>query len=638
MKITFLALFLIISFDLYSQNSENYRELFPNEDAVTISLSRHISVIEKKGKLNIIEEVEKTNYYITDNQLSLAKESISYNTFNSIKKIEARTIDPSNKNNNYNKVNAFIDKDVIINGIFFNDQKKKSFTYPNVTKGVQTHLKYSKQINDPHFLPAYIIGQDIPIQSGKFSISFPNSVEVAYKTYNLDSENTNFEIINAENKTTYKWTLKSIPKINRHYDLSPLYYIPQIIVYIKSYVHDGVKKNILSNPNDLYEWYTQLISNINKTEHTDLKTITSELIKDVSNTEEKIKRIYYFVQDKINYIAFEDGLNGFIPRDAINVYLKKYGDCKDMANILNEMLHYANIPSYLTWIGTRKKPYSYYDVPTPIADNHMITVVKVDNEYKFLDATAKYLTYGYPSPFIQGKEALLGIDNDNFEIVKVPEVEAEMNKLHITSIFTIDDENLSFDGTHKAELSGYNKLEFLHKLERKEKNDFSFLNSNLKFGTKKTIFENINYQNLYIEHPNLFITFNTSTPRYFKQIDKKLYIKPNLDFNLKSELVKNEAKAFDKNIEYKCYKNFITSILIPNNYTIDKLPESSEFNHEMYDYSITYKLSEDKKMIEIEKLIHIKTLIILSKNIDDWNNFIKALNKIAKHNIILKKT
>ena len=127
--------------------------------------------------------------------------------------------------------------------------------------------------------------------------------------------------------------------------------------------------------------------------------------------------IFNWVQDNIRYIAFEDGLGGFIPRDAASVCNKRYGDCKDMANLLFEMLNHAGIEAYRAWIGTRNRPYKYKEVPTPMVDNHMITAVIIDGETIFLDATDSYVPFGLPSAFTQTKEALLGIDENSYNIV-----------------------------------------------------------------------------------------------------------------------------------------------------------------------------------------------------------------------------
>lgn len=629
LKKTLFFILIFVNINFYSQN---YSELYPNEDVITLKLYRHIKISNKKGNFKITEHVKKKNLFLTTSQLSHAKQSVSYNTFSTIKNIQATTLN----NNTSTFVNSFTDKDVLINGIFFNDQKEKSFIFPNVKKGSITHLDYTKDINDPHFLPAFTITQNTPLVKGEFSVSVPNNVEIAYKTFNIDTTNTALKVVKQDKETIYKWTTNSIPKINRHYDLSPFYYIPQIIVYIKSYTYKDKKINILSEPKDLYKWYTSLIATKDFS-NAGLKAITLDIIDGLQTEQEKIEKIYYYVQNNINYVAFEDGLNGFIPRDAFQVYLKKYGDCKDMANILNEMLKYANIKSGLTWIGTRRKPYSYYDVPTPIADNHMITTVYTNGKPIFLDATAKYLTYGLPSPFIQGKEALISKGANDFEIIKVPEVNPNKNKTEIISNLTIDTNSLTLKGTHKSTLSGYEKLEFLHELENKDKNDLSFLYYQLKYGTKKTSFENIKYENLNIEKPYLNINFTTNTKGHIKKIENVIYIKPNLDFNLKKEFVKNESKNYDKKINHKFLKEYVTTLVIPNGYFIESLPKNKTFNNKLYNLNISYKLSEDKTKIEIKKKLTLNTLLIKPTQIEEWNLFIKFLNKANKQNLLLKK-
>ena len=85
-----------------------------------------------------------------------------------------------------------------------------------------------------------------------------------------------------------------------------------------------------------------------------------------------IKKIKIKTNENIKYIAFEYALGGFIPREANEVFQKKYGDCKDNSSILFKMLEIAGLQGNLTWIGTRKIPYTYEEVPTRAVDNHMI--------------------------------------------------------------------------------------------------------------------------------------------------------------------------------------------------------------------------------------------------------------------------
>ena len=113
------------------------------------------------------------------------------------------------------------------------------------------------------------------------------------------------------------------------------------------------------------------------------------------------------MQDNIRYIAFEDGLAGFIPATAQEVFKSKYGDCKGMANLMTEMLKLAGLEAYMTWIGTRHIPYDY-TLPSLAVDNHCISTVIIGGKEYFLDGTEKYIPFGDYAWRIQGKEVLIG--------------------------------------------------------------------------------------------------------------------------------------------------------------------------------------------------------------------------------------
>jgi hypothetical protein len=77
-------------------------------------------------------------------------------------------------------------------------------------------------------------------------------------------------------------------------------------------------------------------SELSKNDTKSLQTILNQLVAGKSSDEEKVKSIYYWVQDNIRYIAFEEVIAGFKPEAAQTVFSNKYGDCKGMANLTKE--------------------------------------------------------------------------------------------------------------------------------------------------------------------------------------------------------------------------------------------------------------------------------------------------------------
>jgi hypothetical protein len=638
----FLILFIYTKVT-FSQNIQSVIDSFPDQDIVTLQHKIHLDIKISNKNLSIKRLVTKQNLFVTTEQKRYASEGIYFDKFHTVNIIEAYTDNTNNnlkkkvkkrKSNNIWEVTDYQDKDIIMNGIFFGDNKQKTFTFPAVTKKSITNLNYSVTILDPHFINPFYLSSRIPIINSEFSIKSDKNINLEYKTFNLDSVDVVFNKKINENNIVYSWKFKNLKKANFDYDFSPLYYLPQIAVYIKSYSVNGEIKKVLNDVSDLYNWYQSLVKNINSTNQNELKTVTLNLIKDLKTDEDKIKSIYYYVQDKINYIAFEDGLNGFIPRDAMNVFTKKYGDCKDMSNILNEMLQYAGIESYLTWIGTRSKPYSYYELPTTFTDNHMITAVKHKNEFIFLDATAKYLPFNYPSPFIQGKEALIGISENDYKIIKVREVEKEDNYQEIVSNFTFD-KNLHLIGNHTIKLIGYEKLEFNHRFSNKKKGDKDFIISTFKIGNSQTIVTDKKYSNLALKKDSIQINFKSYFKDYYKIIDGKIYIKLNIDKLLKNSLVKNKRRNYDKKIKYKYKTSFITSLTIPENYISEFIPKNKRFSDTDFGFNINYKRVNN--IITLTKTIYTNTLKVSVSEISKWNSFVKKLSKSNKKSIILTK-
>ena len=65
------------------------------------------------------------------------------------------------------------------------------------------------------------------------------------------------------------------------------------------------------------------------------------------------KLIHEFVAKDIRYVAIEYGDSGYEPHHAKEVFVNRYGDCKDQAILLITMLKEAGIEAYPVLIGTR---------------------------------------------------------------------------------------------------------------------------------------------------------------------------------------------------------------------------------------------------------------------------------------------
>ena len=607
---------------------------FSGEDYIFLKRHEHIKIQLNNNKFNIAKNISEQAQYLTAKKLYFANESIGYDSFTSIENIEAFTELP--EANKKVEVDYIETKREFDNGIFYSDQESKNFTFPAVTKGAITNLSYTEVLKDPRFLGMFRFGTFVPTKSAKLSIEFPKNVNIGYIDFNTENIDLKFSKEETSTGNLYTWTVQNVEGFQgEDRSESALFYLPHVIVYIKDYEVNGKNYNILDGVKDLYSWYASLVEQIDEKSLEKVYAITDGVTNGLNSDREKAEAIFNWVQDNITYVAFEDGLGGFIPRGAASVCDKRYGDCKDMANLLFEMLSYAGIESYRTWIGTRDRPYSYYEVPTPIVDNHMITTTIVENDTIFLDATDSYVPFGMPSAFTQTKEALLGLDKDSFKVITVPV--QEINK----SISTITTSMALKDGTLKVNeqraLTGYEKVDFIsdYVYKKDDKTEEEYLNTTLALGNNKTKYSNIIKDNFDNTNEALVLKYDLAIDSYAKTVAGKTFVNMNIDRTLAKSKVDLEDRKFSKKIDNKFKKVFTTTFTIPEGYKATSITKPLSFNNDDYGYEINY--SEENNKIIQHKTLYINTLKVDNDEFEAWNDFIKSLVKAYKKSIVIEK-
>ena len=152
-------------------------------------------------------------------------------------------------------------------GIFYSDQQTKNFTFPAVTKGAITELKYKEVISDPHFLGLFRFGTFAPTKKAVLTIEFPKNIQIGYKEFHTENIPVNFTKEETKNSFIYRWSVENVAKFSSEEDAeAALYYLPHIIIHVKNYKEKGKTIPVLSNVTDLYSWYASLAKQVDENE------------------------------------------------------------------------------------------------------------------------------------------------------------------------------------------------------------------------------------------------------------------------------------------------------------------------------------------------------------------------------------
>ncbi|WP_346881949.1 transglutaminase-like domain-containing protein [uncultured Algibacter sp.] len=629
---------LILSFNLAAQESEEfnlYKKLYPNSNSVRINQETKVTINIDSDKIYITQEFIEEDLYLDESAKNNAKKSLHFSSFFELKGVEASSFNYENGKYRELKVKEFKEKDEL-NKSFYDDSKSLNFLYQNLKKGSKSRLKYSENVKNPRFLSPFYFADFSPIASNKVTIIADKNINLTFKEFQTENFDIKFHKEEKRNTNIYIWELKNTAKY-KYEPNAPTYkkILPHIVPIITSYKTKGTEVKLASDISDLYKWYYSLVKDINKEPiDEELVALVNKLTTNKSSNLEKVKAIYYWAQKNIKYIAFEYALGGFIPRQANDVFKKKYGDCKDNSSILYKMLEIANLKGNLTWIGTRTIPYNYNDVPTPLVDNHMILSFTEQDSTYFLDATGRYIPIEYPTPFIQGKEALISKGKSGFIIKKIPIIPAHKNAIIDTTNISLIDNDLT--GASKIEISGYRKVDCYNSLEyaTTKQKSMTFYNNLLRKGNNRFLIDDYTEINKYNYDENFKVNYAFSINGYAQTLGNEIYI--NLNLNKALSLYKTEEDRKNE-IEYD-YKNemsYFTKLSIPQGYTIDYIPDNVSISNDFFTSHINYSSSPSN--ITYSHHISFNFLMLNPEQQKEMNAMIKTIEKAYKEVVILKK-
>ncbi|MCM8771298.1 MAG: transglutaminase-like domain-containing protein, partial [Candidatus Omnitrophica bacterium] len=362
-----------------------------------------------------------------------------------------------------------------------------------------------------------------------------------------------------------------------------------------------------------------------------IKDKVNQLIHGLKSDEEKARAIYNFCAREIRYVAVEYGQAGYEPHRAEEIFLNKYGDCKDQAILLVTMLREAGFEAYPVLIGTK----DYYDLNEDLPSmrfNHAIATVKINDAYIFLDPTAETCSFGDLPASDQARKVLVFQDN-SFKILQTPLSKAEDNLVREELVIRANS-----DGSIKA---------------KKKVFTFGYYDQGRRYWLlytppkliEEAIKEKIQEVSIgaQLEDYNLSDVADLDKPTVLEYAFKgsdyfiiaaDIYILPLLG-KINTALVSKESRRYP--IEFDVLDKFekTIEIKIPPNFKLRFMPQSFEKESRWIKIKIEYRFEKDTLYYKETKTL--KQIIIPTSEYQDYKKFIEEVAKLSKQQIVLEK-
>lgn len=617
-------------------------------------------------KLDNPFEKFKNASWLKDEDVAIAKSTETFNfsiedTEGGAKVIAKKDVDetlfPSKLNQNYQN-RIYVNDEIVVEDVKLSIKGKNKLAKSTIdvhevhdenifysdSKAIDYGLKFDQMLEIQHFYTSKVLDVRYlsvvffpthhPIVEKELVFDIPDWLDIDFKEYNFEGYKITKKItpnpkggkrvsFTARELMAYK-NEKKAPNAKRIF--------PHVMLLFKSFKDSkGKKHQIFETVGDLYGWYNGICKGIGNTPSV-LKSHVETLTAGKKTDLEKIESIFYWVQDNIRYIAFENGIMGFRPDACQNVYKNLYGDCKGMANLLKQMLTIAGYDARLTWIGTNDIPYDY-STPCLAVDNHMICTVILNGKKYFLDGTEDYIALDDYATRIQGRQVLIE-DGKNHILDRVPSFNFDRNQINQVVDLSLN-KDLTLTGSIQADYAGETKTRILYTYNH-------IPNDKRKEALKEFI--GSGNSNLSIKSVETSSTEGRKNPFKVKAAfdyshvvsvsGKEMYLTLDLDKEFEDYKI-DSTRHYDWEFMYTSKDNTVTTFNIPSDYKVDYMPDPVSINTSFFKVELKYEV-KDSKIIYTKQFI-IPELILKKKDFVEWNKGIKTLKTFYKDQIVLVK-
>ncbi len=288
-------------------------------------------------------------------------------------------------------------------------------------------------------------GSDL-VQESRYSLQLPAGWE-----YKVSWRNHSEVKVTEAGNNLWQWSISDVPEIRREEEMPPVQgVVGQMIVSF--FPPGGAGMRGFASWQEMGNWYWNLTSG-RRDASADIQQKATALTASATTPLAKMQALAQFVQRDIRYVAIELGIGGFQPHPATDVFVHRYGDCKDKATLMSSMLHQIGVDSYYVVINHERGAVTGATPAYAFGFDHMILAIRVDGvsdpslvatiqhprlgKLLFFDPTNEITPFGQIGGYLQANWGLL-VTPEGGELIELPEQPAAMNSIRRTAKLTLD--------------------------------------------------------------------------------------------------------------------------------------------------------------------------------------------------------
>lgn len=514
-------------------------------------------------------------------------------------------------------------------GTFYSDNRVLSLAFTPSSYPYTVEFSYQTTNKNTVFLPDFVPFYDLntSLESSEFIINNKSGIELRSKVYPSPFNYTN--VSETGDSSTKTYTYKNVPAIDSEFLLpKPIKILPKVSFSLAKFNLEG-KQGSINDWAEFGSWYYNSILNPVSVSSPGIKAEVANL-KLQGTTEEKVKKLYQYMQAKTRYVFVGLGIGGWQPMLPDEVQKKGYGDCKGLTNYMKTLLDEAGIPSYYSVINSSDSPVSFDPNFPKMGGNHVILMVPTEKGNIWLENTSQAIAFNHLSRSTTDRN-VLSIRKNGIELMNTPSYAANENK-EILNLKILLNENNSISGEGNFHYTGsqYDYSLGYVNLDQKERNDAlrrqidvldlekMEMNGFENDKDKATIKFGINFKaNNFAKNAGNNMIFRAvpifSNPIY------KTDNKRTLPFELRQSF-EDEQKV---------------SFIVPQNYKIEEVPNNISLESEFGSYKLNFVKNGNE--IKVNRTLTINKGLYPKEKYNDYISFRKKTLSMDNSKILITK-
>jgi hypothetical protein len=594
----------------------------------------------KKGA-NVIKRYENIVFEVADIDKAVLKTHQVYTILNSrgnrylvfneyvdkfvgLDNVDIRVFDVNGK-----QVNKYKQKDLMMHAVsdgLIDDNKGYGLMIPASSYPITVEYKYEQRYRGTLFYPIYhIMGPEVAVEQSTFAARVPKDLNIRYKAKSIALAPV---ITDEEKYKVYQWSVKNLKPKEAEDGAATRF--PEIVLAPNRFQYDDFQGD-LSSWKNFGVWYGNLNKGLDVLPP-ERVAFFNELVKDAPNDQEKMRRIYQYMQKNFRYVSIQLGIGGLRTFSAAFTDQKKYGDCKALSNYMKAVLKAVGIKSYVAVInaGANNSMTMDADFPSPFA-NHVILCVPGAKDTVWLECTSNISDFGVLGNFTENRNALL-ITEDGGVLVPTPLSKYADNVSDITTTISLNENGsgksttvFNTRGEFKEMMRGIldmkkddQKEAIVYSLEFKQPDEFAL--------TKQ---ENTAQQavalDMALEKIPEFIAGN------------KMFVSPRLYKIWSNKLPKAENRTQDYCFSFPFDHADTTIFKLPAGFSVDALPQVKTLSCKEATYTSKCWYNEEQRAIYSTARLTLKQHTIPATDYTDVKKFFDAVQMDDAQRIVIRK-